>query len=336
MHLRQRIDLTTNDWARPACNECRQQKVSPPALPSPSCSVLTTSLQLKCNVQQDPFKSCDRCTKQRLKCVIEPNFKRVGKRNRNAEMEREMELLRERLAMYEGSSALSSQPILNPPQPSPSNHAFAAASMYKAEDDTHLQTQQSQFVADALLDLRSGSPMFHTLGDHEEVKLSTAQVNELFAEFFQLYHPFLPFLDPTRTPDEVYAKESKLLFWAIISVAARHYDADGTLLSRLKDPLTDLIWSTIKSHPNHHVVKAMCLLCTWPLPANTTVSDPTFMLCGVMMQIAIQIGLHQPTHPQDFSRTKVRLQEQDIHDRLRTWAVCNIVAQTYAPILRFA
>ena len=36
-----------------------------------------------------------------------------------------------------------------------------------------------------------------------------------------------------------------------------------------------------------------------------------------MMQVAIQIGLHQPTHPQDFSRTKVRLQKEDIQDRLR-------------------
>lgn len=172
--------------------------------------------------------------------------------------------------------------------------------------------------------------MFITLaqGTKHEVSLTGAQINELFAEFFHCYHPFLPFLDPTRSPEDVYSKDSKLLFWAIISVAARHYSADRTLLTRLQEPLTDEIWRTIRSQPNHHVVKALCLLCTWPLPARTTQSDPTFMLCGVMMQTAMQIGLHSPTHPQDFSRTKVRLEQQDIHDRLRTWAVCNIVAQT--------
>jgi transcriptional regulatory protein LEU3 len=281
-------------------------------------------LQLKCNVQQGPFKPCDRCTKQRLKCVIEPNFKRVGKRNRNAEMEREMEALRERLAMYEGRAHMSSQPTLNTPQPTAELHVYAPPPHIE-EDDAFLQTQHQQVAATSLLDLRSGSPMFHALG---EVRLAPTQVNELFAEFFQLYHPFLPFLDPTRSPDDVCAKDSKLLFWAIISVAARHYEQDGALLARLKDPLTDLIWRTIKTQTNHHVVKALCLLCTWPLPARTTVNDPTFMLCGVMMQIAMQIGLHQPTHPQDFSRTKVQIREEDIHDRLRTWAVCNIVAQT--------
>jgi hypothetical protein len=257
-----------------------------------------------------------------LRCVIEPNFKRVGKRNRNAEMEREIEHLRERLAMYEGRAGLSHPPSA----PSSNSNTLNAPPQH---EDPYLHTQHQQVAATSLLDLRSGSPMYTSLGTgQQEVRLSPATISELFADFFQSYHPFLPFLDPTRSPDDVHNHDSKLLFWAIISVAARHYETDPSLLARLKEPLTDEIWRTIKAQPNHHVVKALCLLCTWPLPARTTVSDPTFMLCGVMMQIAMQIGLHQPTHPQDFSRTKVRLQREDIHDRLRTWAVCNIVAQT--------
>ncbi|KAF2278927.1 Zn(II)2Cys6 transcriptional activator [Westerdykella ornata] len=289
-----------------ACNECRQQK-------------------LKCNVQQEPFKACDRCVKQRLRCVIEPNFKRVGKRNRNAEMEKEMEQLRERLAMYEGRGALLPQQASTA---SNGGNGYGQTSDERDAKDAYLQSQHQQ-VATSLLDLRSGSPMFVSLGtEPNDVKITPAQATDLFDEFFTHYHPFLPFLEPTRSPDDVYSKDSKLLFWAIISVAARHYQGDTSLLKRLKEPLTDEIWRTIKTQPNHHVVKALCLLCTWPLPARTTVSDPTFMLCGVMMQIAMQIGLHQPTHPQDFSRTKVQLEKEDINDRLRTWAVCNIVAQT--------
>ncbi|KAF2002140.1 hypothetical protein P154DRAFT_151660 [Amniculicola lignicola CBS 123094] len=289
-----------------ACNECRQQK-------------------LRCNVQQDPFQPCSRCSKQNLRCVIEPNFKRVGKRNRNAEMEKEMEQLRERLALYEGRETLPSRPTLNPPPATGAHHAFAPTPARAEEDDAFLQSQHQQVAATSLLDLRSGSPMFHTLDD---VRLAPGQVTDLFAEFFHLYHPYLPFLDPTRSPDDVHNKDSRLLFWAIVSVAARHSEKDTELLIRLKAPLEKLIWDTIKQPPNHHLVKALCLLCTWPLPARTTVTDPTFMLCGVMMQIAMQIGLHQPTHPQDFSRQKVRLRQEDINDRLRTWAVCNIVAQT--------
>ena len=274
--------------------------------------------------------SCSRCNKHSFKCVIEPNFKRIGKRTRNAEMEREMEQLRERLAMYEGHAQQpqqqpQQQPIIHAPQPTADNPPFAPGAMHPHEDDAFLHSHNQQTAATSLLELRSGSPMMHSL---DAVRLPPATVTELFTEFFDRYHPSLPFLDPTRSPDDVFAKDNKLLFWAVVSVAARHYDRDPGLLKRLKEPLTNLIWQTVKGQTNHHVVKALCLLCYWPLPQHRTVMDPTFMLCGVMMQIAIQIGLHQPTHPQDFSRKKVRLQEEDIHDRLRTWAVCNVVAQT--------
>ncbi|KAF2638761.1 Zn(II)2Cys6 transcriptional activator [Massarina eburnea CBS 473.64] len=295
-----------NTVVKRACNECRQQK-------------------LKCNVQQDPFVSCARCVKQQLTCVIEPNFKRVGKRTRNAEMEKEMDYLRGRLATYErlhGGLPPKIEPRFTGGVP-PAMPPETAPEM--PPDDAFLHTQHQQVAATSLLDLRSGSPMMHTL---EGVRLSPSQVNELFTEFFDLYHPFLPFLDPTRSPDDVCSKDNKLLFWAIVSVAARHHSRDLGLLQRLKEPLTDLIWTTIKGQTNHHVVKALCLLCYWPLPQHRTVSDPTFMLCGIMMQVALQIGLHRPTHPQDFSRKKVRLQVEDIQDRRRTWAVCNIVAQT--------
>lgn len=295
----------------------------------PTRITLTYLPQLKCNVQQDPFVSCNRCMKQNLRCVIEPNFKRVGKRNRNAEMEKEMEYLRERLALYEGPQAMSGQPMLNAPQPSLDANAFHADPTPKMEDEAFLQTQHQQVAATSLLDLRSGSPMFYPLGSGEShIRLSHSEVTELFADYFQLYHPFLPFLDQVRSPDEYYSQDHKLLFWAIVSVAARRNSNRPGLLRDLSRPLTDLIWDSIRNQPNHHVVKALCLLCTWPIPAERTVTDPTFILCGAMMQVAMQIGLHQPTHPQDFSRTKVRLQQQDINDRLRTWAVCNIVAQT--------
>jgi transcriptional regulatory protein LEU3 len=273
--------------------------------------------------------SCHRCLKQNLRCVIEPNFKRVGKRNRNAEMEKEMEYLRDRLAMYEGSQALTTQPTLNTPQAPVDNNVFSTGQTPKVEDEAFLQTQHQQVAATSLLDLRSGSPMFYPLGSGEShVRLSHSEVNELFTEYFQLYHPFLPFLDQVRTPDEYHSQDHKLLFWAIISVAARRYGGRPGLLKDLAKPLTDLIWDSIRNQPNHHVVKALCLLCTWPIPAERTVTDPTFILCGAMMQVAMQIGLHQPTHAQDFTRTKVRLRQEDINDRLRTWAVCNTVAQT--------
>ena len=45
------------------------------------------------------------------------------------------------------------------------------------------------------------------------------------------------------------------------------------------------------------------------------------------MQIALQIGLHRPSHTQDFTKFKVELLDEELKDRIRTWAVCNGVAQ---------
>lgn len=74
-------------------------------------------------------------------------------------------------------------------------------------------------------------------------------------------------------------------------------------------------------------MKALCILCTWPLPISSTSTDPTFMLSGLMMQIAMQIGLHRPSHAQDFTKFRVELREEELKDRVKTWAACNVVAQ---------
>lgn len=54
------------------------------------------------------------------------------------------------------------------------------------------------------------------------------------------------------------------------------------------------------------------------------------MLSGLMTHIALQIGLHRPSHAQDFTKLKVELREEELKDRVRTWAACNIIAQRYA------
>lgn len=166
----------------------------------------------------------------------------------------------------------------------------------------------------------------------EGVQLTEDNETFLFNEFFAVYHPFMPFLNPQQSP-EMYYQQHPLLFWSIIAVAARRYSPANAplLLTNLSDPLSRLLWSTIGEVPsNYHTVKAMCLLCAWPLPTSTTTSDPTHILCGVMMKTATGIGLHRPNHIQDFSRVSVELNREQLGDRVTTWAVCNIVSQNVA------
>jgi len=147
--------------------------------------------------------------------------------------------------------------------------------------------------------------------------------------FFRDYHLFLPFLDAFKSPDHYY-QSSRLLFWAVISVASRRYTSDLSLLPSLAISVRRLLWSVLQSIPqNYHDVKALCLLCTWPFPMSSSSNDPTFMLSGTMMHLAMQVGLHRPSQAQDFSQFKIRLPPEDLQDRALTWMTCKIVAQRY-------
>ncbi|KAK2003910.1 hypothetical protein LX36DRAFT_565274 [Colletotrichum falcatum] len=285
-----------------ACNECRQQK-------------------LRCDVVQEPFQSCSRCNRLKLDCKIESNFKRVGKRSKHAEMEKEIDRLRRNIAraQNQGYTVEDDDHDLQSP---------IATSVYTHTRNPSLMG--SDEAVSSLLHLKRGGSYSLPRYTHEleNVRLTEESVNQLFNEFFAFYHPFLPFLNPQQTPDQ-YFQQHALLFWSIISVAARRYSADPTLLTSISGPLTRLLWSTIGDVPSSYfVVKALCLLCTWPLPTSTTSADPTHILCGVMMKVATGIGLHRPNHSQDFSRVSVDLNKEQLHDRVTTWAVCNIVAQT--------
>lgn len=99
-------------------------------------------------------------------------------------------------------------------------------------------------------------------------------------------------------------------------------------MASLSAPYTKLLWATIGEMPqSYHVVKALALYCTWPLPFNSSLVDPTFMISGIMMQIALQTGLHRPLHAQDFGKYVKDVRESEVKDRTITWAVCNIICQ---------
>lgn len=145
--------------------------------------------------------------------------------------------------------------------------------------------------------------------------------------YFSHYHHFLPFLDPRKTPEEYY-QASRLLYWSIIATASRRYSSDLTLLLSLSNSVPRLMWSTLQSvTQNYHDVKALCILCTWPFPKSSSSNDPTFLITGMLMSLAMQVGLHKSRHAQDFSKSGLNLRQQDFEDRYATWVACNIVTQ---------
>ena len=215
---------------------------------------------------------------------------------------------------------------LNSPQSLPSN-----SQMGDVED--------SDEAVASLLHLRNyhdGRSMEKWSGDAtatrwlESICLQPDRIRRLFEEYFAHYHAHLPLLYPELSPNQYYDLSS-LLFWTIILVSSRRFEDERQLFQTLCEPLSRLLWTTLSTVPqNYHVVKALCLLCTWPMPTSRTSTDPTFMYAGIASQIAIQVGLHRPSHAQDFSRYRLQLQQEDVEDRARTWAVCVIVTQRLA------
>ena len=178
----------------------------------------------------------------------------------------------------------------------------------------------------------------------EDISLSRARVARLYEQYvpgnlssqpiltippryFNYYHSFLPLLNLPKPP-EVYLNRCPLLAWTIVCVASRRSPSDPGLLTALSGPFSRLLWSTITSVPHdYRVVKALCLLCTWPLPTTSQRTDATFMLSGLMMQIAMQLGLHRPVQAEEFTTFQMEVQGEALKDRLHTWIICNIVAQ---------
>ena len=149
----------------------------------------------------------------------------------------------------------------------------------------------------------------------------------MMSSYFQIYHPFLPILEQDLSPDAFY-EASPLLFWIVIAVASRRETVVRGLLSQLTAPFSRLLWSAIAEVPqSHNVAKALAIICTWPFPFKSSSSDPTLILSGIMMKVALQIGLHRPSHAQDFTKFRIELREEELKDRIRTWMACNIVAQ---------
>ena len=305
--------------------------------------MLTSHLeQLRCNVDAGPpYKPCSRCVKHGLSCSIDNDFKRLGKRAAHEEMVKELDDCKAKLAQLEAMGVTI--PVGKPSSNYTGSYATSPAGQAPvAQMASGAYLGPSEAAASrSLLDLSQGyrelpaaaypsitpGTSTRTLGS---VTLTDQETSELFSIFFNCYHQFVPILSP-ETPYSEYYKHHPLLHWTILAIASRRYETKPGLHMQIQQPLETLLWTTLSGVPQaYHVVKALALLCSWPLPHSSTSLEPTMMLVGIMFQLAMQYGLHRPSHAQDFSRFKVELRDEEITDRLHTWATVNIVAQNVA------
>ena len=100
---------------------------------------------------QEPFQICSRCRRCGLECRIDSAFKRIGKRKKNAEMEREIVELRHQLAGQQNSPIVQ-QGLLSPFRVNGLTTSTGAPQLPSSLD----LYMGSQDAVASLLDLKSG------------------------------------------------------------------------------------------------------------------------------------------------------------------------------------
>ncbi|ANB15667.1 leucine-responsive transcriptional regulator LEU3 [Sugiyamaella lignohabitans] len=314
---------------RIACIECRQQKV-------------------RCDGHEKWPGPCTRCIKRKTECKMEPNFKRTSKRQRMMELEREMEDLKKRTGLT--SLNVNSDGTLSPP------------SKYHNSNGTFNHPPQSQLPIHKLLPSPIYFPQRHDSGmpTHrpewvvnnwecspktiDGFTLSSDTIKNLFKEFVDKYHPFLPVVDVSRGPEQIYHL-CPSLFWTIMAVASRRYDKDGELMMQLTPLLNSCLaeitispvtkygsidqsvtqgragisrhdddsntsrpassnTNTVLNLASVYSVQAFLICTMWPPLTSTISADSSWNSAGIAMFNSIRVGLHCPGYARDFGRIK--------------------------------
>ena len=293
--------------ARKACTQCRQQKA-------------------RCDI--DIHQPCSRCSKIKAECIISDHFEREHKRRKLYQLQNETDLLRQRLSSTTADESEKGTPGRNVPQTSPDFGEQSVSS--EQQRCIHGVPVVESFLSSSLS--TSTSPhgtKSQTLSRPIDgsVVLEAHTIDELFQLFFSKYADILPILDPSKTPNQYY-NESEFLFWTVIGTASRKYAPNTALLRTTRTKVVNLALSSANSNTSKKTIEALLILLTWPFPRNQRALDHTFMLDGLMFQLAVQGGLHAFDSPQEYSRDELRISQHEIDRQAQLWAHCLMTHQS--------
>jgi len=159
--------------------------------------------------------------------------------------------------------------------------------------------------------------------------LSPAIIDKCFKLFFHDYHPLLPVLHPADTPNVLYGK-SPVLFWVVVSIGCRKLSIFPSLISALSPRVFSLILSSLNARFKPlESIKALLLLLEWPFPSTSYNCDPSFVLSGALIHMAMQSGLHTPCLSMEALKLDIRSSFVDSTavERAQLWAYVVIIYQ---------
>jgi transcriptional regulatory protein LEU3 len=165
----------------------------------------------------------------------------------------------------------------------------------------------------------------------DRLEIGSSIIDHCFKLFFRDYHPLLPVLDPTNTPNLLYGK-SQVLFWVVVSIGARKNLSHPNLITALSPRISPLVLASLSTRAKPlEVIKAVLLLMEWPFPSNPYQSEPSFVLSGALVHMAMQNGLHTPYLGKEIPKLEAQSSfvQSSTVERTRLWAYVVIVYQRY-------
>jgi transcriptional regulatory protein LEU3 len=139
----------------------------------------------------------------------------------------------------------------------------------------------------------------------------------------------LPILDPNVSPNAFY-QNAPSLFWVVVSIGSRRYTRQPTLTRILALPVTQLVLQSIlvRGKPIERL-KGFILLLHWPFPSGPFYREPSFLLAGALLHMAMHCGLHAPAFSRDISKGYPKSPELELLRRAEMWAYVVITYQRY-------
>ncbi|EPE33571.1 Zn2/Cys6 DNA-binding protein [Glarea lozoyensis ATCC 20868] len=290
---------------RKACTACRQVK-------------------LRCDSMQTFPAACSRCKQNGINCQTDPTFKRVRTRHRLEEFTSQLNAIQKTLGILPSTSSPSagtpSNQSLSPPDET-TNRPNVSFSISNDLLETVYTNPQEKLFFRCLSNI-DFPPVAPVIGN---VSIDNSQVKMLFKQFGEHHYRHCPVLNVELSIDELY-QSSSFLFWTIVVIASQCHESHNELHTSLLRPYRQLLGEILVGPLlSIEPIQGLILLCKWPLPVAKQKEDPSWNYSGLLINAAIQLGLHKTSCGVDNPMCLVK----EARRRTKTWVAILQVSSRY-------
>jgi hypothetical protein len=144
------------------------------------------------------------------------------------------------------------------------------------------------------------------------------------SSYWQFMHDQFPILDTSKAVPEI-RDNTPFLFWTIVVVTCRYHPRHHPLFAKLQIHYRHLLRSAMATSPaSISTIQSLLILCYWPLPCEKQPHDPSWHICGVILNAALFQGLHLSNTQQ-----AARMSQHSREVRSRTWLACLYISTLY-------